>query len=467
MQATSTIPRFAALGPLGHLGEFRSSRIDFLLRVARAQPDLSRVRLGVFDVVLLSSPELAHSLLVEQADRVRKSFGLAVFAAPLLGDGLLRLEAHSHKRRRRMLAPAFMPKRISAYAGEMVQRARVSTQRMLDQGELDVAEEAMRVTLEIVGKTLFDAEVGADAEHVGDALSDAMSCMMSSLTSVVPLPPSIPSPTNLRLHRAVRRLDQVVYRMIRERRATDNAHGDLLSILIAARDEDDGSALNDRDVRDEAMTLFLAGHETTANTLAWTLYLLGKNPDARERLEREVDAFGGQPLTAADLPRLPFCLQVIKEAMRLLPPVYMLGRRPLADITLGGQRVAKDTTVLINIIGMHRRPDVFADPERFDPDRWTPEREKLLPRQAFMPFGGGPRICIGNHFAWMETQLVLATWLQRARFELVDAEALPQYEPLITLRPRGGIQMRVRARLEQPQASPYAAPNPCPSAPNK
>src|SRR5262245_48733094 len=182
MQATSTIPRFAAPGPLGHLGEFRSSRIDFLLRVARAQPDLSRVRLGVFDVVLLSSPELAHSLLVEQADRVRKSFGLAVFAAPLLGDGLLRLEANAHKRRRRMLAPAFMPKRISAYAGEMVQRARVSTQRMLDQGQLDVAEEAMRVTLEIVGKTLFDAEVGADAEHVGDALSDAMSCMMNSLT---------------------------------------------------------------------------------------------------------------------------------------------------------------------------------------------------------------------------------------------------------------------------------------------
>jgi cytochrome P450 len=301
---------------------------------------------------------------------------------------------------------------------------------------------------------------------VGSALGDAMSCMMDSLTSVVPLPPSVPTPTNLRLHRAVRRLDQVVYRMIRERRDNPSERADLLSILMAARDEDDGSALSDRDVRDEAMTLFLAGHETTANALAWTLYLLGKNPEALERLTREVDACGNRPLTAADLPRLPYCLQVIKEAMRLFPPVYMTGRRPLTDITLGGQRIERGKTILINIIGMHHRADLFAEPERFDPDRWLPEREKLLPRQAFMPFGGGPRFCIGNHFAWMEAQLVLGTWLQHARFELTS-DAPPEYEALMTLRPRGGIPMRVQPRLERALTSPYAAPQPCPSAPNK
>jgi len=451
MQAADPIPALPSSGLLGHAVEFRKQRIELMLRAARAHPDISRIRLGVIPVTLLSSPAMVHEMLVVRADEFRKSYGLSVFAEPILGDGLLRLEGQPHRKRRRMVAPAFMPRRIAGYADEMVRRADSAAERMRQQGRIDIADETMRVTLEIVGKTLFDAEVAGDADDVADAVGEAMTCMFDSMTSVIPIPPAIPTPTNLRLRRAVARLDGVVYRMIAERRAEpERDHGDLLSILISTRDEDDRSALTDREIRDEAMTLFLAGHETTANTLAWTLYLLAKNPAVRARLEHEVDALGSAGLSAADVARLPYTLQVIKEAMRIYPPVYILGRQPRHELTLGRYRMRRNSIVVINVIGMHRRPDIFPDPERFDPDRFSPEREKLLPRQAFLPFGGGPRICIGNHFALMEAQLILASWMRRLRFELAEPSAEPRLEPLITLRPLGGIAMHVTARDPAP-----------------
>lgn len=447
MHADDSVPSFPGSGLLGHAVEFRKQRVDLMLRAARAYPDICRIRLGIIPVTLLSSPAMVHEMLVDKPEQFRKSYGLSVFAEPILGDGLLRLEGQAHRKRRRMVAPAFLPRRIAGYAGEMIRRADSAAERMQQHGRIDIAEETMRVTMEIVGKTLFDAEVADDADDVGDAVSEAMTCMLDSMTSVIPMPPAIPTRTNLRLRRAVARLDQVVYRMIAERRAEpERDHGDLLSILISTRDEEDRSALTDREIRDEAMTLFLAGHETTANTLAWALYLLARNPAARARVEHEVDAIGPGSLGAADVARLPYTLQVIKEAMRIYPPVYMLGRQPLHDLKLGRYGLRRNSIVVINVIGMHRRPDIFPDPERFDPDRFSPEREKLLPRQAFMPFGGGPRICIGNHFALMEAQLILASWLRRLRFELADPSAEPRLEPLITLRPLGGIAMQVTSR---------------------
>jgi len=447
------IPTFKGQPIIGHLKAFNAGPVEFLLRIARENPELLRVRVGVWDRVFTSSPEHIHSLLVEHASDVTKSIGVSLFAAPLIGDGLLRLEGGVHKQRRRMLAPAFMPRRIATYADEMVRRAGLSAERMLQRGKLDVAEEATQVTMEIVAKTLFDSEVSNDAENVGHALTDAMSCMMKSMMGVVPMPPKVPSPSNLRTRRAVRRLDDVVYRIIRERRQSVVDRGDLLSILLAARDEDDGSALDDRAVRDEAMTLFLAGHETTANTLTWALHLLSQNPDARTRLEQEIDALGGRTLGVADLPALPYTLQVIKETLRLMPPAYLTGRILCRQFQFGEHTLAAGRTVMINIIGMHRRPDLFPEPERFDPTRFAPEREKLLPRHAFIPFGAGPRVCIGNHFAWMESQLVLATWLQRLRFEPVSHEP-PGYSGLITLRPKHPVTMNVSARTRsQPSVS--------------
>ena len=266
------------------------------------------------------------------------------------------------------------------------------------------------------------------------------------MVRMVPTPPSVPTPGNLKLRHAIRHLDEVVFGMIRERRASGVDRGDMLGMLLATRDADDGTGLSDREVRDQAMTILLAGHETTANTLAWSFYLLGRHPEVREKLEREVDTvLAGRPATVADLPSLPYALSVIKEAMRLYPPAYMLGRRATRELTIGEARIPKDQVVLVNVIGIHRRSDVFSDPDRFDPERFTPEREKALPPCGYMPFGAGPRICIGNHFALMEGQLVLATLAQKLRFELVSKEPVGT-DPLVTLRPKGGLPVRVVAR---------------------
>jgi cytochrome P450 len=245
------------------------------------------------------------------------------------------------------------------------------------------------------------------------------------------------------MRRAVRRLDDIVYSLIRERRASGTDRGDMLGMLLATRDADDGSELTDVEVRDQAMTILLAGHETTANALAWTFYLLARNPDVRERMEREVDAaLGGRAPSVQDLPTMPFTLQVLKEAMRLYPPAYVVGRKAARAVTLGGVSVRKGQVVLVNIAGIHRRASAFPDPERFDPERFTPEREKALPPQTYLPFGAGPRICIGNHFALMEGHLILATLARKLRFDLLRTEPI-EAEPLVTLRPRGGVPVRV------------------------
>ncbi|MBN9165530.1 MAG: cytochrome P450 [Myxococcales bacterium] len=266
---------------------------------------------------------------------------------------------------------------------------------------------------------------------------------MGQLGSVLPLPPMIPSPQNLRYKRAVARLDDVVYRIIRERRAEGADRGDVLSMLLHARDEE-GASMTDRQVRDEAMTLALAGHETTANALAWTFYLLARHPEVRARMESEIDALGHAP-TYDDLKKLPYTLAVFKEAMRLYPPAYILGRRPIEDTSIGEYRVRRNSIVLVSVMGIHRRPDVWSDPERFDPERFLGEREKQLPRCAYMPFGAGPRICIGNHFALMEGHVVLATIARRVRFDLASAAPV-ELDPLVTLRPKGGMHMRARVR---------------------
>ena len=451
MTSAHAIPRLRGKPLLGHMFEFRSARMELLNRAARAHPDIARVRLGVFETLFVSSPELVHEMLVDKPEAFRKSLAVTVFAKPLLGDGLLRLEQAAHKKRRRMVAPAFMPRRIASYAAEMVARAGAASERIAQAGEVDMADETMRVALSIVAKTLFGAELERDAHEVGAALTRTMDCIMAALTSAIPMPPQVPTPTNLRGRRAVERLDKIVYRMIAERRAQPSAtQSDLLALLLETRDETDHSALSDREVRDEAMTLFLAGHETVANTLAWSLYLLAAHPEVHARLETEVDAvFAQGGLDANSLARLRFTSQVIHEAMRLYPPAYMFGRIARHDLTLGDYAIERGTVLLVNVFGMHRRPDLFPEPERFDPDRFAPERAPELPRHAFIPFGAGPRICIGNHFALMEAALTLATFVHRLRFELVDPARVPEFEPLITLRPRGGIRMRVGPRVAE------------------
>ncbi len=437
---------------LGSLLEFRSDRFGLALRVARDHGELAEVRMGFFKILMASSPRVAHEVLVDQEDAFVKSAGLSIFARPLLGDGLLTSEYAEHRRQRRMMAPIFAHKRIAGFGDVMVDKALRAAERLAARSEADLSDEMMRLTLEIVGKTLFDAELADDADTIGEALTAAMRQMMHALVRLVPMPPAIPTPGNLRMRHAVKRLDDVVYSMIRERRASGVDRGDMLGMLLAARDaEDEKTALSDREVRDQAMTLLLAGHETTANALAWTFYLLARHPEIRERLEGEVDAvLGDRPPTTADLTALPYTLAVFKEAMRLYPPAYFVGRRATREVRIGEATVARNQVVLVNIAGIHRRSDTYPDPDRFDPERFLGDEEKQLPPLAYLPFGAGPRICIGNHFALMEGHLVLATLARRLRFELLSSEPI-RPEPLITLRPKGGVPVRVLPRAHAPR----------------
>ncbi len=308
---------------------------------------------------------------------------------------------------------------------------------------LDVAHAMTQLTLRIVGKTLFDADLRDEAAELGAAITEVQEQFNARNGRVIQIPDAWPTPANRRAQRAIARLDAVIYRTIAARRATGDDRGDLLSMLLAAQDADDGEFMTDRQVRDEAMTLFLAGHETTANALAWTWYLLARHPAVYDRLRDEATAvLHGRTPTYADLAALPYALQVLKEAMRLYPPVPMIVRQATHAVTVGGQEFPANTRFLVSQYAMHRRPDLFPDPDRFDPDRFTPEAEANVPRDAYLPFADGPRNCIGASFALMEGQIILATLAQRVRFSLVPGKlVVPQ--PLVTLRPRDGIRVAV------------------------
>jgi cytochrome P450 len=271
-----------------------------------------------------------------------------------------------------------------------------------------------------------------------------MESMVDSLSSPIQVPYAWPIPRHQRMRRAVAALDAVVYRLIAERRRAGDDAGDVMSMLLVARDEDDGSGFTDRQVRDEVMTLLLAGHETTANALTWALSLLGRHPEARARLEAEADALG-RPATTADAERLPYTLAVLEEAMRMWPPAYALGRQCVRDVDLAGYHFPAGAVVIGNIWGLHHRPDVYPQPYEFRPERFTAEAKKARPRGAYLPFGTGPRVCIGNHFAMLEAQIALSSLVRTLRFEPLSATE-PTGEPLVTLRPRGGLPMRVLAR---------------------
>jgi len=438
------IPALPGLPVLGNVLEFRRDRLGLLAQVAALGP-IARYHLGPVPVHMITDGALAHEILVDQADGFMKSPGLSVFARPLLGEGLLTSEVPLHRRQRKLLAAAFAPRRIAGYAEAMVAEAMRAAAGWRDGAHVDAAEAMMELTLAIAGRTLFSADVRGDARAIGVALTDAMRAMVEGLTSPLQVPYTWPIPRHRRMRRAVAALDAVVYRLIAERRAAGDDRGDVLSVLLLARDEDDGTGMTDRQVRDEVMTLLLAGHETTANALTWTLYALGRNPDIRARVEAEADALGDRAPTADDVARLPYTLMVLEEAMRLWPPAYVVGRTAIRDVAVGDYRFPAGATVLVNIWGLHRRPDLYPDPTAFRPERFAADVKKARPRGDYMPFGAGPRVCIGNHFALLEAQLALAVIARRARLDpTVDGE--PAAEPLVTLRPRGGLPVRITRR---------------------
>jgi cytochrome P450 len=443
------VPQVPGVPLFGNFLEMRRDRSKLGLRLAREYGDAAWLRIGPLRVLMLASPELVKDFLVDKDEFFIKAPGLSYFARPLLGNGLLTSEHDFHRKQRRMMGPMFVHKHIASYAQTMAERAEKHAALLDDGQDVDVSQAMMALTLEIVGKTLFDAEVGDEAKEIGDALTAAMHVIIDSINTLVPIPTSWPTPRNRRNKKAIARLDATIYRMIAQRRASGvQDRGDLLSLLLDARDEEDTEhrGMSDQQVRDEAMTLFLAGHETTANALAWAWYLLARHPHAYACMLREVDeVLAGRTPTLDDLPKLPYTLAVFKETMRLYPPAYVIGRIAERDVLVGDVEVKKNTIVFVNVIGMQRRAELFADPESFEPERFVGEREKGIPRHAYLPFGAGPRVCIGNHFAMMEGQLVLAAIAQRVRFEL-PAGVVVEPEPLVTLRPKGGVPMKVRRR---------------------
>jgi cytochrome P450 len=437
--AVLTIPSVPGLPLIGNLIDFRRDRLGLQDRAARVGP-IARLALAHVPIYAVSCADLAHKVLVEDAASYKKAPGLQ-FMAPLLGQGLLTSENPTHKQHRKLLAPAFAPKRLAAYGETMVGETMTQLAAWKAGETIDLAEEMMELTLAIAGKTLFGADVRGDAEQVARGLELGMRSMISNITSPIRLGYRWPLPRHVRMRRAVKLLDEVVYQIIADGRRLGTDRGDVLSMLLLAKD-DDGTMLTDQQVRDEVMTLLLAGHETTANTMTWTWYELGRNPGVLAKLQDEIRrVIGDRPVTVEDLSAMPWNCAVIEEAMRLHPPAYMTAREAVRPVELGGHELPARAIVGVYIRAIHRRADYFPSPLAFRPERMLPEAKKLRPRHHYLPFGAGPRVCIGSHFALLEAQLMLATMVQRAKLEMLAHHVVA--EPLVTLRPRGGMPARV------------------------
>ena len=435
-------PKGSFLG--GSLRAFMDRRLDFFLDVARNHGDLASFRFSPQRIFLASHPDLIEKVLVTDARHYIKHFGARMYK-PVLGNGLVTSEGNFWLRQRKLAQPAFLKNRVLGYAPIMSEL----TERMLDRwrpGErVDIHGEFSNLTSAIALKTLFGLDDHEDRNEFVTALRSAFFMLSAKFRSLVRAPLWMPTPRNLRLKRAIAHLDRVVNGYIAAGRARREPGDDLLSRLVLARD-DDGAPMTDRQLRDEAMTLYLAGHETTALTLSWSWLLLARHPEAAAKLTAEWDrVLAGRSPLPDDLPYLPYTDAVITEAMRVYPPVYLIGREALRDLELGGYRVPRGATVFMSQWVSHRDPRYFADPEKFQPERWEDGLAKRLPKYVYYPFGGGPRVCIGNTFALMEAAILLATVGQRYEFTLAD-DAVIDVNPQITLLPANGIPAVLKER---------------------
>jgi cytochrome P450 len=425
--------------------EFNRDSLGFIER-CRDYGDVVRMRFLYLTAYFLYNPEDIEYVLSTQAKNFIKSRSVrSPFFQRLVGNGLLTSEGEFWRRQRRLAQPAFHRQRISSYGDVMVEYARRMMSSWQDGEARDVHRDMMRLTLEIVVKTLFNADVSGEADKVGRVLSQIVKPFASQATLKWILDNRLPTPAHRRFNKAAKEIDEIVYRIISDRRASGYDRGDLLSMLLEAHDEDGGQMTN-RQLRDEVMTLFLAGHETTALTLSWAWHLLALNPDAEKRFHAELDeVLAGKVPTAADLPRLKYTEMILKESMRLYPPAYGVGRESIEECEIGGFRMPAKTQVFMFQWATQRDPRFFDQPNSFYPERWTDDFANRLPKYAYFPFGGGPRACIGNYFAMMEVVLVLATIGARFRLALVPDHSVSLL-PAMSLRPGDGIKVVVQQR---------------------
>jgi len=431
-------------GPEPHflIGNFPLGRPDPLAVFtgwAREFGDIFYYRAGWIHVYFLNSPELIESVLVTNQQNFRKD-RVIQNSRWFLGQGLLTSEGGEWLRQRRLSQPAFHRERLALYARIINGCAEEMLDSWKDGENRDVHQEMMQLTLRVAAKVLFSVDVKNESKEVAAALNLLMKHSSGARMLLPPWVRYLPLPFLIRVRRAVRQLDEVVYRIIRERRRSENDNGDLLSMLMSARDED-GSRMTDRQLRDEVMTFLLAGHETTALSLSWAWFLLSENPEAENKLHHELArVLDGKNPSFEDLPRLCYTEAVVKESVRLYPPAWSLARTAAEDFEIGGYLVPAGSNVVMSQWIMHRDPRFFPSPEQFDPGRWFEEHTQRLPRFAYFPFGGGPRYCVGASFAMMEATLLLAAIAQRFRLRMVPGHKVVPV-PSITLRPKYGIKM--------------------------
>lgn len=429
---------------LRNIVRFASDQLGFLRELAE-RGDITEIRMFGKRVFLVSHPDDIETLLVKNARAMQRDDYVDILIRTL-GHGLLTSEGELWKRQRKLMSQAFVPKRIQGYGAAMTRVTDAGVRSWRDGAEINVHREMSRLTMEVVADVLFGASVSAkDVDDVRDAMETINAFYANSPEAITKLPPWVPTPRNIRMRRAVERIDRLIFEIIAKRRQGEQ-RDDLLGVLLAAQD-DDGSKMSDQQLRDEAITLFLAGHETTALALSHTIYLLSKNPDVERKLQAELARVLGDRLpTADDVRSLTYVDQVLRESMRLYPPAWTTGREATEDVEVRGVRIPKGAQILMSQWVVHRDPRFFPNPEGFDPDRWSPERSKSLPKFAYFPFGGGPRVCIGNHFATMEATLMLAVILQRFRIELLPGQRL-ELKPSVTLRQKGpGLRARIVER---------------------
>jgi cytochrome P450 len=427
------------------------SPLGFLRSIRERHGDVVRVAIGPLHVTLLSHPDLVEDVLVTR-NRLWQKDRFLQNLRPVLGDGLLSSEGDFWRRQRRLAQPAFHRDRIAAYGEIMVAHASRLATKWRDGETRDVHKDMMRLTLEIVAETLFTssrAHVGDHADDVGHALEGVLGVVTDPIELFLPFLKRFPTPARRRFNRAVAKLDSIIYGLIEQRRKSGEGEtNDLLSMLLHVRD-DDGTRMSDKQLRDECMTIFLAGHETTALNLSWTWHLLSQDPRVAAKLWREIDdVLGGprgRPATFADLPNLRYASHVVAESLRLYPPAWSMGREALADVEVGGFHVPRGGQVWFCPWSIQRDARWFADPDTFRPERWESDLAKTLHRYAYFPFGGGPRFCIGHAFAQMEAVLLLVTLARAFRVEVLRRPRVVP-EASVTLRPKHGLRVRLRAR---------------------
>jgi len=437
-QKTSLPPGPKALPILGNLLDFRSGQLEFVQRLHDTYGDMATIHMGKRPFVLLFRPEYIRYLLTENP-RNFKTLQSGGDLPEVLGEGLLTIEGEAHRQQRRLVQPAFHRKRVEGYADDMARFTLDMVETWQANEEIDIARAMQALTLRIVAKSLFNIELSSQIDALGTHFTNMIEHRRGVLARILNIYLDLPFTLYGKRMRARRNIDSLIYKLISERRASGRDEGDVLSMLLTAQDGENG--LTNTQVRDNVMTLMAAGHETTANALTWTLYQLAQNPIVCDKLLVELQqVLAGRIPTVADMPNLPYTEWVVSESMRLYPPVWMMGRRAIADFEMGGYSFPAGTFFGMSQWVLHHMPELWDDADTFRPERWDPTSEKKALQWAYFPFGGGPRICIGMPFAQLEAKVLLITILQHYRPRLVPGFQV-ELQPLITLRPKHGLRL--------------------------